>query len=298
MEGQAQSLNILRASYGAGDCAIDVTERLQGLVKNGVLNLVVSNALFTDPCPNKVKELQLVCELPGSAQFHFLTTRENKRLLLPRAAGKKIGIFYTNNAVPLKYLDRVLQQLKKAAQDVDIITCPWKPIEANPFPEIPWNLYEIPHHMTMTLQILKLLYTADDLGGYETVFFLEHDVLYPEGYFDIEPLTQDVLANSNYIGLCEKGFQSAPKNMPALHLLAMRLPAAIEHFTANVSRILNGEPAFMIEPVSRAWTWRKSTEPIVHINHGNHFSIYHSYFSKDHLQESHPYWGSAASWWE
>jgi hypothetical protein len=291
-------LNILKATYGSGDCALDVTERLQRLVKNGHLDCVVSNTLFTDPCPDRIKTLRFVYELPSSNQFCVCESEEHKRVIAPLSGGDRIGILYTNQSVPAKFLYRVLDQLKKAAGDMDILTCPWHPIERNPFPELDW-FYHVPDYLTMSLQILKLLYTAQDLGPYEYVFFLEHDVLYPEGYFEIEPFSEDVLSNTNYIGLCEGGFQTGAENMECLHMLTMRLPAAIEHFTSCVHTALLGvPPGFMIEPWDRKRKQRRSSEPVVHINHGNHFSVYHTYFSKKNMLETHPYWGSAASWWD
>lgn len=289
-------MRILKATYGSGDCVLDVTERLQGLVKNGRLSIVVSNSLFTDPCPGKVKTLHFAYELPGSSQFYSQETTENGTVIAPLLGDNRIGIFYTNNTVPPKYLDRVLRQLEKAASDVDIITCPWHPIEGSPFPELPW-FYHVSHHLTMTLQILNLLYKAEELGDYKYVFFLEHDVLYPEGYFEIEPFSEDVLETTNYIGLCEEGFQPVHPSFQPLHQLAMRLPVAIEHFTSCIRASL-GDPNFSLEPQGRTWAKRESAAPAVHINHGRHFTSYSSFFSKDEVEKTHPYWGSAASWWD
>jgi hypothetical protein len=289
-------LKILKATYGSGDCALDVTEHLRRLVKNDRLSLVVSNSLFTDPCLGKVKTLHVAYELPGSDRFYTQQTEENGILIAPLVGGDKVGIFYTNNSIPPKYLERVLKQLEKAAGEVDILTCPWHPIEGNPFPELEWS-HHVPHYLTITLQILKLLLTAQQIGAYENVFFLEHDVLYPEGYFDIEPFSEDVLWNTNYIGLCAKGFQPVHSGARPLHLLTMKLPAAIEHFTSYI-RVSMMNALVTHEPYDRtSKTWR-STEPAVHINHGSHFSPWSTSFSRKKIDTSHTYWGSAASWWE
>jgi hypothetical protein len=186
-------------------------------------------------------------------------------------------------------------QLKKS-QNVDIITCPWHPIPENPFAELKWR-YHMSSNLTITLQILKLLHTAQQVGQYENVFFLEHDVLYPEGYFDIEPFSEDVLANTNYIGLSESGYQSHQRRRAPLHQLAMRLPAAIEHFTGLMPRLLT-ERSVMLEPTGRPWATRQSSEPAVHINHGRHHTSHFDTYSKSDIELSHPYWGSADSWWE
>lgn len=289
------SLSILHATWGSGDCQIDVTERLQSLVNGGRLLFTATNQLFTDPCVNHIKTVKFSYRIGRSSTEHVCEVQEGGFVSEPVTDTKNVGIFYTNLSVPEKYLDRVLKQLAKSMDKVDIITCPWKPIKGNPFPELPWQ-YHISNHLTINLQILKLLYTAQEVGRYEYVFFLEHDVLYPEGYFEIEPFEVDVLSNANYIGLSEEGFQlSHPAHEP-LHQLAMRLPAAIEHFEGKLSKALT-HGGIILEPNGRSWARRQSSQPAVHINHGGHFTSHYAIYSKDKVEASHPYWGSAGSWW-
>jgi Sec-independent protein translocase protein TatA len=289
------TLRILEATYGSGEDVVDVTAQLQALVRNGRLYFTVSNDLFSDPCLGKLKTLRFTYQLPGDDRRYAHEADEHRIVLLPRTGTKNVGIFYTNQSVPPKYLSRVLKQLEKA-QNVDILTCPWYPIQDNPFPELEW-FYHVPHHLTITLQILKLLHTAREVGSYEYVFFLEHDVLYPEGYFDIDPFSEDVLSNTNYIGLCEDGFQPNRAGQEALHQLAMKLPAAIEHFTSCLPQALT-LGGTELEPNGRLWATRRSAEPAVHINHGSHFTSHFEIYSRDEIEKSHPYWGAAASWWD
>src|SRR5687768_12993992 len=110
-----QTLKILKATYGSGECVLDVTERLQGLVQNGHLSFSVSNGHFTDPCLGKLKTLRFAYELPGSDRFYTQEMQENGLIIAPLIGGDRIGIFYTNNSGPSKYLNRVLSQLEKAA---------------------------------------------------------------------------------------------------------------------------------------------------------------------------------------
>src|SRR5680860_1603042 len=113
-----QKLKILKATYGSEDCGIDVTEGLQLLVKNGRLSLTVSNHFFTDPCPGKVKVLDFAYELPGNELFYSQQVKENGLLIAHLTGGDRIGIFYTNNSTPPKYLERVLTQIDRAAGNV------------------------------------------------------------------------------------------------------------------------------------------------------------------------------------
>src|SRR5215204_3857140 len=95
-----QQLKILEATYGHGTDVIDVTERLQGLVKNGHLCLTVSNSLFTDPCPGKVKTLRFTYDFSGSTQCYSHEVKEYGLAIAPLVGGDRIGIFYTNNSGP------------------------------------------------------------------------------------------------------------------------------------------------------------------------------------------------------
>ena len=296
MEGQ-EAVIIVEATYGNGDDVVDFGEQVRSLVRNGRLFLTVSNYIFPDPSPGKPKTLKLMYEAPGDNQTHVCMAEENDIILLPEVDTKSVGIFYSNNSVPRIYLDRVLTQLTKVS-NIDILTCPWHPIAGNPFPELSWQ-FHVSTHLTIVLQILKLLHTAQQIKPYEYVFFLEHDVLYPESYFEIEPFSEDVLSNENYIGLNEEGFQGNPPNyQPPLHQLVLRMPVAIEHFTSCVAKALV-RGSINVEPYGDlAWVTRRAPDPPVHINHGHHVTSHYRIYPTDDIQPSHPYWGTASDWWE
>jgi hypothetical protein len=61
---------IVEATYGSGTDVVDVTAQVQHRVRHGHLSLTVSNALFGDPCPNKVKKLRFKYELAGDNQLY------------------------------------------------------------------------------------------------------------------------------------------------------------------------------------------------------------------------------------
>jgi hypothetical protein len=289
-------VRIHEATYGRGDEGIDVTPRLQSLVQDGRLSFTVSSKLFGDPCPGKTKTLRFTYELPGDDDHHIHEADDGRIVIVPIAPSKNVGIFYTSQVIDSKYFRRVLGQLA-LPHPIDVITCAWKPIADNPFPEVGFP-YHVRIHLTLVLQILKLLHLARELGPYEHVFFLEDDVLYPEGYFDIEPFAGDVLLNTNYMGLFERGFQKAmPHRQQPLHQVAMKLPAAIDHFTIRLAQALT-VGVVEVEPYERAWATRQSPQPAVHINHGRNFTSHFNIYSKEEIEPWHPYWGAAASWWE
>lgn len=284
------------ATYGRDDEGIDVTPRLQALVRDDRLSFTVSSKLFGDPAPGKWKTLRFEYELRGDDRRHVHEAEDERIVMIPNTRTKSIGIFYTSQVVDPKYFKRVLGQLA-LAENVDIITCSWQPIEDNPFPEVGWP-YHMRIHLTLVLQILKLLHHARELGPYEYVFFLEDDVLYPEGYFDIEPFAEDTLLNMNYMGLFERGFQQATSHpQRPLHQMVMKLPAAIDHFTLRLSRALT-VGVVEVEPYERSWATRQSLHPAIHINHGRNFTSHFNTYSKEEVVPWLPYWGNAADWWE
>src|SRR5215204_4553081 len=84
-------MRILKATYGYGDCAADMTERVQSLVKNGHLFQRVSNDIFGDPCPGTFKELRVAYELPNSGQVFYSKAPENSTLVIPQAGDEPTG---------------------------------------------------------------------------------------------------------------------------------------------------------------------------------------------------------------
>lgn len=76
-------MRIIKATYGSGNCALDVTERLQGLVQDGQLRFVVSNSVFTDPCPGRIKSLHFTYQLVDDDQVGVQEVVEHGIVQLP-----------------------------------------------------------------------------------------------------------------------------------------------------------------------------------------------------------------------
>ena len=79
--------SIVEATYGSGDDVVDVTARLQDLVRNGHLHITVSNTLFGDPCPNRLKTLRFTYELSGNDQQYRYQVEEHQNVFLPNQNG-------------------------------------------------------------------------------------------------------------------------------------------------------------------------------------------------------------------
>jgi Domain of unknown function (DUF3395) len=79
---QFRGLRIVQASYGAGNRRGDVTGRLQGMVRNNRLVVLVNNATMGgDPAVGQTKNLQVNYEYQG--QRRNTTTREGNNLTIP-----------------------------------------------------------------------------------------------------------------------------------------------------------------------------------------------------------------------
>ncbi|HVX86502.1 MAG TPA: hypothetical protein VH253_17100 [Phycisphaerae bacterium] len=75
-------LTIVKATYGAGDKQLDVTDQLAKRVANGKLAVLAGNGIFgQDPAPNQTKELVVVYQADGKLDIaHFA---ENSQAVLP-----------------------------------------------------------------------------------------------------------------------------------------------------------------------------------------------------------------------
>lgn len=274
-------LTINKATYGG----VDVTEKVRRLVKDDKLIVKAGNDVFGDLNPGYIKYLEV-----DSSEGIF-KIKEDGYLSLPKNEISKLGIFYTNNNVP-KVVKESLHSLEKFKNVADILTCVWSPIPGNPFYEV-GAMTKSSTHLNIIIQILQLLYTARETNKYKYVSFLEHDVLYPEGYFDFPEFSEGVLTNMNYKGLCEGGWQRRTADHEPLHQMTMVFSQAISHFENLLHEAIR-VGGVLVEPNIKRLQW-KCINPAVHINHGKHFTSHFSIYSKD----THPidsYWGDGAEW--
>lgn len=280
---------ITKATYGGQDC----TEVIQSKIKNDKLIIRSSNDLIGDVMPGVVKYLELTGEHNG--QPFTESIKEGTLITLPKSNVDRLGIFYSNNNN-----QRILPAIKKSLDTIriaaegkaDIVTCVWYPIQNNPFHQI-ISWYQSQSHLNQLLQIMQCLYSAREIAEYKYVSFLEHDVMYPEGYFDypdIEP--GHVLANMNYMGICRDGFQEVPTKHEPFHQMTMRFDEAIMHCESILVNALITNSG-LIEPqipdvIRTQWD---CVNPAVHINHGHHFTSHYSIYSSTDLSKTNPYWG-------
>lgn len=279
-------MNIVKATYGGVDC----TEIIKMRARNGSLFLRSDNSIIGDPSSGKVKKLIINID---NVEY---TTIEGDLFIYPKLKNKKLGIFYSNND-NFKKFPAIKESLKTieiaALNKADIMTCMWNHEPDNPFIElISWT--KTSSHLNQILQVLQLLYLAQEVNDYETVSFLEHDVLYPEGYFDYPDIKSGtVITNMNYMGLVKNGWQSVPNKHEPFHQMTMRFDEAIKHCESILKNALITNSGY-IEPQIPNITREKweCINPSIHVNTGYHFTSHYSIYSMENLKEENQYWGN------
>jgi hypothetical protein len=280
-------MKVLSASYGD----LDVANKMQDLISKNQKKFYISNEIFGDPNPSNVKYFQMKIE--SNQVIKEYKCKENDILIIPpfHSSRKKIGIFYSNNfnSKINSSISLSLQKINDCSTDVDIVTNVWNKIENNPFLEtISWT--NSSSHLNQILQILQCLFTAENIQSYEYVSFLEHDVLYPVGYFDYPDFDNNIICNKNYIGINKLGFQTLVQHDKPLSQITMKFQYAKKHFLSllpNALLVNHGNvDKFKDEPVM---DWF-SKNPAVHINHGYNFTSHFNCYGKSVISKN-DYWG-------
>lgn len=287
-------MKIIKATYGGKDC----TEILQSKIRGDKLIIHSNNSIIGDPQLGTLKYLIVEVEIDG--RIITEKVKEGDLLVLPKSNKERMGIFYSNNTNEKIYpaIRASLESIQIASEGkADIYTCMWRHEEKNPFIEyIAWT--NTHSHLNQLLQIMQLLYSARQVHDYKYVSFLEHDVLYPEGYFDYPDFEKGtVYTNMNYMGMNKDGYQLLGQRDEPFHQMTMRMDDAISHCESILANALITNSG-MIEPqvpkvVRKKW---HSKEPSIHINHGYHFTSHYNVYQKTGIYQIHPYWGNHDKW--
>lgn len=292
---------ITKATYGGVDC----TDKVKSAIRKGRLNLWVNNDIIGDTQPGKVKYLELEVSLgtPLVAKTASLWFKEGTMAIYPQSTAQRLGIFYSNNNNPkitpaitesIKSIEITSHGIVNGIADADIITCVWEKLPYNPFIELISN-YRVSSHLNQVMQILQCLYFARETKApYKYVSFLEHDVLYPTGYFSFPDFEEGtILTNMNYGGLSSLGWQQEKNQMDEpMHQMTMRFNDAIKHFESILPNAILTNSG-MVEPQKMKREQWQSKHQAIHINHGYHFTSHNSIYRKEYT-ENHPYWGKSS----
>lgn len=280
-------MKVIKATYGGVDC----TSLVQSKVKSDRLIIRSTNGIIGDPTPGIVKNLVVTLEINGNTITE--SVKEGSLLVVPKPKNNRLGIFYSNNNTPKIFpvIQASLESIKVASENkADILTCMWENEPKNPFMEyIAWT--KTSSHLNQLLQIMQLLYSAREVGAYEYVSFLEHDVLYPEGYFDYPEFENGiVMTNMNYKGINKEGFQPLGQRDEPFHQMTMRFDDAIKHCESILPNALitNNGNIEADKIIRKQWECKNSA---IHVNHGVHFTSHFNVYSKTNLYTNDSYWG-------
>lgn len=274
-------MNISKATYGGVDCLSQVKSKIRG----ERLILRVDNGIIGDTMVGTVKFLEI--EINGE----FYKVKEGDTFTYPKSNHNKLGIWYSNDTTNHPAVIKSLETIQKAAEGkADIVTCVWDRIPNNPFHEvISWNRSS--SHLNQLLQILQCIYVGKTINEYQYVSFLEHDVMYGEGYFDYPEFERGaVWTNMNYGGINRDGWQHRGQNDEPMHQMSMRIEDAIEHFQSILGNALVTNSGMIETQTLKRLQWEAPNQSI-HINHGSHFTSHFSIYRKDNVYNEHPYWG-------
>jgi hypothetical protein len=281
-------MEIINATYGGRDC----TDIVKSKVTGERLVIRSSNDLCGDPLVGQVKYLEINWKLDGTEYNDKV--REGDLITLPKTFHNKLGIFYSNNNHQTIYpaIDKSLDTIRIAAEGkADIVTCVWNRIPNNPFHQlVSW--YQSQSHLNQLLQIMQCLYSAKEMYSYEYVSFLEHDVMYPTGYFDYNDFESgQVLTNMNYGGINRDGWQHRGQSDEPFHQMTMRFDDAIKHCESILPNALRTNSGMIETQTMKRIQWEAPNQAI-HINHGIHFTSHNSIYRRDNTYIEHPYWGN------
>lgn len=274
-------MQINKATYGGVDC----TQRIIDMLVNGQLIMRADNNIIGDPKVGTKKTLQIWGE------GFYKEVNEGSLVTIPEPQFDRLGIFYSNNNKPelhpsiLKSLDTIKEASKGKA---DIICCMWQPMDIPFYQLISW--YKSQSHLNQLLQIMQCLYSAREIHPYKYVSFLEHDVLYPEGYFDY-PDFEGILTNMNYGGINREGWQNRGQDDEPFHQMTMGFEDAIRHCEAILPNALRTNSGMIESQTVKRGQWLCKNQA-VHMNHGHHFTSHNAIYRRDNTYKIHPYWGA------
>jgi hypothetical protein len=275
-------MKITKCIYGDVDCLNVIKSK----IKNNKLVIRVDNSIIGDTNPGVVKYLDI--EIDNIS----MRIREGDTLVYPKSSNNRLGVWYSNDQSNHPSIKKSIETLKLASDGkADIITCVWNEIPDNPFTEIiSWNKNS--SHLNQLLQILQCIYTAKTMGDYEYVSFLEHDVMYPIGYFDYPEFENgEILTNMNYGGINKTGWQHRGQNDEPMHQMTMKVNDALIHLHSILGNALVTNSG-LIESQNMIRKQWNSLHQSIHINHGLHFTSHYTIYTKNNTYMEHPYWGN------
>jgi hypothetical protein len=216
---------------------------------------------------------QLAAKAEMVQPWHKSSSRKRRMSLL--------GVWYTNSQAPLSLMQKSLQTIKRAADEtmhhnVRVVTSSWLPIAGNSFPCVVGKPDAASGHASIIAQMRAAVDSVQWHNEYvfDAVVFLEHDVLYPPGYFDkigdaFDGGEVPVVSNLDYEGLNATGWLAVKERHEPNHQLALRRDV----FFANLDRAqaeCDKQGWCLLEPQGDRNDWVRlppvGLTPAIHVN--------------------------------
>lgn len=227
-----------------------------------------------------------------------------------------LGVWYSNNTAPAPLLKASLDSIEVARRmaeslgvPVEIATCSWDEVVGNTHPWARHSGERKSGHATIISQVRQCIALA--ASAPDVVCFMEHDVLYPEDYFErVEKAFREsqspVVSNLDYIGLSANGWQSVKERHEPMHQLSMAYDYALKNLDRAEADCKQQGWAYL-EPDHDAnrnhwfripFTPGLGVMPSVHVNHqSGRFTSHGEVCYAQATETRHKHWGEAARYW-
>lgn len=213
------------------------------------------------------------------SQLDPRNTADHAPVIPPRSSRSTAAVvYYSDNRPDADFLATVRRQLRRAAGDHPIIAVTLGPTEDWGAERVVLPLER--GYLTMARQIL----TGIKLADADVVFLCEHDCLYPEGYFEHRPSSDQVYSYAGHTWKvdAETG-RTLTYRMEQLSGLCADRALLLDHYRRRVDRIARegftrrmgfepGKPVRHggLDDVPREVWWNE--RPIVDIRHGQNLT--------------------------
>jgi len=292
------------------------------LVEHRELGIDAGEAIYQDFAKNiPIKRWdEMNKEASDKQEFGTITKPLNNQWIL--------GVWYSDNTAPVQLLAASIKSVFIASDQcwghgVTVVICTWQEPtqfmlslkEANISLDvhlivIQYKGEKVRSHATIVKQIKQSIESAT--YGYfppDAICFLEHDVLYPENYFQkvgdafaTNP-NVPVVSNLDYIGMNAQGFQPIKERHEPLHQLSMRWNFALENLERAAKESESGSA--LLEPQGDRYSWLRLPAttglgliPSVHVNHSSgRFTSHGEVCYGPALATYHKHWGDYKKFW-
>jgi len=212
---------------------------------------------------------------------------------------QKVILYYTNNQLHSGIMTACQQALLKAAGDIPIVCVGQQPME---FGAVNIDMGPLKkERRSITFQMYHGLLAAWQKFQPDVVFTAEHDVMYPEGYFDFTPSKPEIYyycTNKYYMTDC----CFVQSDHPTLSTLSCDFKHLLSHVTVRLYRTdklhkkKGGWAA--IEPGRYTDNYMGELEfvprdrPHIDIRHdGNLSQVFFNTYPREQMHQQTPYWG-------